>query len=584
MKKPRPSSPTSAPRTPLLDLCEHLGNTGTDALCAFLDMRNLRNWTQVNRAFSRSAPRKVLFRRAQVRFSGASMPLVRRMLSEMRQVVHSVSLPSTAELPTAATHFANCARLVVQCMGTQSLLPLRSMTKLRTLQLRLQDSASRVDLAPLAHLVDLEELNLKVAAGDDFSFVHRMPKLKSLALSTKSTLADLAFLRHCERLTKLDLGAVKIADFAHVGLLRQLESLVLHSTGLADVAVVTPLSNLRTLSIANNVVNDLLPLAALPQLTNLDISANELLSVDVLRVLVNLVRLSIICCFGAFDRALDWTPLAELKQLKVLAVRNIGVLSASFLLPLPQLTVLKISPLEADDTFACVRRLTQLETLAIDLKDWEDEDEDEDDGDGDDSVDAVEFPDLSTLTRLKTLKVQTTQHWIYDMTNLLRLPPTLVRLDLSEAILDDLTPLAEQVQLKVLQLGHCQPLPGSVELDLAPLATLRRLTTLTLEFYDIQGLEVLTGFANLVFLNLAFTNVRDVSALRTMTALEILFLGATQVTDVAPLFGLQSLRVVMLPVQAPCAQLKMRLPVLEELHHPETNCFSLVEGPACPHG
>ena len=60
-KKPRQDT---VRRTSLLGLYEWLGHA--DVLCACLDRRDLRFLTQVNRQFSRSEFRKVLFRRARV--------------------------------------------------------------------------------------------------------------------------------------------------------------------------------------------------------------------------------------------------------------------------------------------------------------------------------------------------------------------------------------------------------------------------------------------------------------------------------------------------------------------------------------
>ena len=160
------------------------------------------------------------------------------------------------------------------------------------------------------------------------------------------------------------------------------------------------------------------------------------------------------------------------------------------------------------------------------------------------------------LTQLKDLTLQQ----MYAITNLQRLPPMLVNLDLALGIVDDLRPLASQIHLQTIELGRYQPLPEefqSVELDLAPLATLHLLETLTLEYYKVKRLEALNGLTRLTFLDLEHTNVRDVSALRdTHAPLEVLYLSGTLVEDVTPLFSLQSLQQLSLPPCASCTQLK----------------------------
>ena len=590
-KKARPCAPTGSSPTasppPLLELCERLGNAGV--LCALLDRRDLRRLTQVNRALSRSKARRELFRRLGVRLPSASdgaaaAAVAARMAPETRALIRVIRLTSTAELPTAARYFGHCSGLLLtsEAPTRPSLAPLQSLTKLRQLSLNLMQAPS-VDLAPLAHLADMVHLFIKVTSGDDFSFARQMPKLESLSISTKSTLANLAFLRDSSHLRHLDFGGVAITDFSHLRHLEALTSLHLASTAIADVRMLSGLRHLRTLAIDGTKVRDLSPLAMLLQLTDLSISRTKVESVEVLRKLPNLVKLNVTDCRSAFDDdELDWAPLTALQQLAKLRGVALNTASASLLRSLEHLKYLSIH-LDTDDSgdaFAWVRSLTQLEVLFVMLTYTRADGEDDHDGD-DGSAELLAFPDLSTLVRLKELAVLSPKRRISSAQFL---PPTLERLTLSGVMMDDLSSLASLIHLVTLRLVRFrESLPSQLHLDLSPLAKLRRLESLTLQRVKVKRLETISRLTQLSSLRLEHTNVCDVGAVRGLTALTDLKLAGTLVEDVTPLFGLELLQTLSLPACAPCTQLKARLPALKKLHHPQEDCLAHSER-ACRHG
>ena len=75
--------------------------------------------------------------------------------------------------------------------------------------------------------------------------------------------------------------------------------------------------------------------------------------------------------------------------------------------------------------------------------------------------------------------------------------------------MNDLAGLASQIHLETLRLGRGVPLPKRLKhlkLDLAPLATLRRLKTLTLALYKLKRLDALSGLTRLQSLDLEHTH------------------------------------------------------------------------------
>jgi Leucine-rich repeat (LRR) protein len=112
----------------------------------------------------------------------------------------------------------------------------------------------------------------------------------------------------------------------------------------------------------------------------------------------------------------------------------------------------------------------------------------------------------------------------------------LVRLDLDQTQVADLTPLRNLSALHVLDLDQTQVS------DLAPLRDLSALQSLVLTGTQVADLAPLRGLSALERLRLDQTQVADLTPLHDLSALEVLFLGQTQVADLAPLRDLSALQ------------------------------------------
>ncbi len=88
-----------------------------------------------------------------------------------------------------------------------------------------------------------------------------------------------------------------------------------------------------------------------------------------------------------------------------------------------------------------------------------------------------------------------------------------------------------------LQVNQC----GSTAIEIVKNST--QVEALDLDYDDIEIIDVLKEFHNLVHLSLIGNNVSDLSALEGMKTLEELFLldGNYNITSLKPLFGLKNL-------------------------------------------
>lgn len=113
-------------------------------------------------------------------------------------------------------------------------------------------------------------------------------------------------------------------------------------------------------------------------------------------------------------------------------------------------------------------------------------------------------------------------------------------LTLSDSQVHDLTPLAGLKNLQLLAL------PGTQVADLQPLASLLRLRVLILAGTQVTDVSPLAGLNDLGMLDLSGTELADVSPLAGLAQLSILCLRDTQVADIAPLASLPSLEFLVL--------------------------------------
>jgi hypothetical protein len=121
----------------------------------------------------------------------------------------------------------------------------------------------------------------------------------------------------------------------------------------------------------------------------------------------------------------------------------------------------------------------------------------------------------------------------------------------------DLSPLANLVNLKTLDMGVCQisdisPLAGLIHLealwisvnpvsDLSPLANLVNLKTLYSEACQISDISALANLTKLELLHLHYNQIQDITPLANLTRLSELWLTGNRIVDISPLENLTAL-------------------------------------------
>ena len=100
----------------------------------------------------------------------------------------------------------------------------------------------------------------------------------------------------------------------------------------------------------------------------------------------------------------------------------------------------------------------------------------------------------------------------------------------------DLGPLANLIELRILDLGGTQPS------DLWPLAKMKQMQVLNLSQIQVSDLSPLSGMRKMRRLSLNNTPVSDLSPLSDLTELRQLEANFTQVSDLTPLSGMPELQ------------------------------------------
>ena len=122
----------------------------------------------------------------------------------------------------------------------------------------------------------------------------------------------------------------------------------------------------------------------------------------------------------------------------------------------------------------------------------------------------------------------------------LELATNLVRLELHNSPIDDLTPLANLKKLREItfwdsKLDDLTPIAGLIQLEFLSIHNLRARN-------QISDLTPLTGLTNLEYLGLALNQISDITPLAGLTQLIHLAISANPISDITPLTGLTNLQ------------------------------------------
>ena len=313
-----------------------------------------------------------------------------------------------------------------------------------------------------------------------------------------------------------------------------------HQHRIADLTGLEFAVGLRSLDLTNNKLGDLSPLAHLPALTWLDLDANFPVT--------------------------DVGPLAGLKKLRFLRVRQANVVDISALAGLVYLRTLSLGTNEISDISA-LAGLVDLRFLNLSNN---------------------EISDISALRELVQLRVlDLNENPVTDLSPLERVT-RLQRLNSRHALVADVSPLADLAELDHLDLAgnavsdvsplkntsfalgcngglnlsynnlsdisgladfvfaQSLQLNGNSISDIGPLSDLLQLTRLELANNKISDIGPLSDLLQLTHLELANNKVSDIGPLATLERLVYLNLGGNGISEIPSLSALESLRTLIL--------------------------------------
>jgi Leucine-rich repeat (LRR) protein len=375
---------------------------------------------------------------------------------------------------------------------TQALLDLSPLAALPNLR-RLKVWPSRVlgDLSPLARLDHLEDLEVGGPDVVDLRPLEGLSRLRRLraAFPLVRDVGPLAALRGLEDLSLA--GCDRVEDAAPLASLVALRKLDLSDTRVVDLAPLDRFPELRELSLSGGFIADFGPLARRTGLRELRLSWVSLRSLEVLRPLRSLVKLTVFHCQSLDDlSALDDLVELETLDLSMTPLKKLA-------LTLPKLRVLNLfgTGLRAPPRLDGLPRLEDLSLWCNDV----------DRLDGMESAGALrklhvgpsriltDLSPLSGIVTLEELRLDSLEK-VQDLTPLASLTG-LVHLVLDGTRVTDVSPLANLTSLK--RLG----LPGNPLRSIEPLGRLPQLEHVNVrQCYDLESIRPLAACTGLVSL------------------------------------------------------------------------------------
>ncbi|HNR02429.1 MAG TPA: CotH kinase family protein [Anaerolineaceae bacterium] len=176
-------------------------------------------------------------------------------------------------------------------------------------------------------LLTIVNLDLRGKGVESLDGIDSLRNLRTLNLSG-IRVNDLSPLQKLAKLQRLDLSNNLLEDASVISALVSLEELVIRQNLIEDLSFLEKLKNLKVLDIANNRIVDIEPLKNLPHLEELNLRENLVTDISSLAELSNLTYLNLHSNYGISDIS----PLANMKQLRTLILRNIPVEEQVYLL------------------------------------------------------------------------------------------------------------------------------------------------------------------------------------------------------------------------------------------------------------
>lgn len=376
------------------------------------------------------------------------------------------------------------------------------------------------ELVSLFGLGQVTKIRCNFSDVDNLTPIQCLKKLEWLSL-VEAKVDDFGPLRHCTRLTHLDLSRTKIVDLSICSHMKDLERLDVGGTQVTDISPLEKLTQLTHLDLGQCEIKDLSPLKHLKKLEYLSVRFTDGCDFSALAGLPNIKHLTVAVHYQDRCSIPNLDCLGRKPQLNHLYVSNCCVNDLDILKGSDQLEFLSLEGPELKNLNA-LKQLTRLKSLYLR---------------------ADEVTDLSPLAKLKNLEVLDgtfpKAKSILPLAELRKLKRFTLR---QISCFDELAELEKHgVSLKGLSL-HKMPvsklkkLPKSLEwLELNqcdlngfsfqnPLLSLMNLDLLGSQMDQMPNLAMTP---NLVYLDLSKTNVKDLSSVAHLTKLETLGLEDT---------------------------------------------------------
>ncbi|MEZ4964706.1 MAG: hypothetical protein R2791_05640 [Saprospiraceae bacterium] len=184
------------------------------------------------------------------------------------------------------------------------------------------------DLSPIAHLNNLQYLDIHYTQISDLNPIDKLSKLQSLSVYN-TQVNDLSPIALLNKLHSLDVASTQINDLGPISRLSNLQYLDIHATKVSNLIPISTLGKLHSLNVMHTQINNLEPIAPLSKLRSLRVSGTQ---VNDLRPIAFLSKLQLLEVYKT--KVSDLRPIALLNKLQLLDISQTRISDLRPILPL----------------------------------------------------------------------------------------------------------------------------------------------------------------------------------------------------------------------------------------------------------
>lgn len=271
---------------------------------------------------------------------------------------------------------AGCTKIEINAGEFTDLSELQSLSQLTSLiiaQLPLEGTG-RVDVAPLASLVNLKELSIGSVKTDSIKGFESLVHLTSLGLGG-TFISDISPLSNMPLLKKLEIGNTRITDLKPIQKDEYLEELTIGGAQVAGLAELTDLPNLKRITLMEQTPVDLTGIGGLRHLETLlfvgGISPTDLAPLANLDHLRSLSIMGVGFPQGRLMPVPHVEAIGRLKELRSLTLTDLQITDLNFVSTLQNLEDFSIgrAPINSIAGLDGLKRLRKVSMINVDVVD-----------------------------------------------------------------------------------------------------------------------------------------------------------------------------------------------------------------------